>query len=331
MNSKTNIHFICRGNIYRSRLAEAYAKSVLGDTYHITSSGLKGDLYPGGYISNWAKILSKKYNLDQFLSKGARQTTNQLLKSGNLLIFMSDDVYQEAKLQYEFDQQKCIIWNVKDRRDYPNNVKLTDRRERSFKVIRRQVNKLAKMLNGCEWVDVVDDKNNLLNFSLPIRLINQNKVWHRGCHAIITNSENETLVQKRSSNIIFSPSLIDITLGGHVSANEQPADAALREIEEEVGISLKPSDLHELGISKQSAYHPRYKINTKVFLYTYHAKLDSRNPPISVQKEEVEFAKFISKAQLKRLLSRGYLRKFGKLNYTREYYKRICRSIGLID
>ena len=78
-----HIHFVCSGNSYRSRLAEAYLKSVLVDkTIIVSSSGTEAEKHrlKNGPICWYAMRLMKRNNLIPFMSWKERQTTSQILK-----------------------------------------------------------------------------------------------------------------------------------------------------------------------------------------------------------------------------------------------------------
>ena len=56
MSQKIKVHFVCNGNIFRSRLAEAYAKSLGLGQLEISSSGVVAANYPPDSLSPWAKM-----------------------------------------------------------------------------------------------------------------------------------------------------------------------------------------------------------------------------------------------------------------------------------
>ena len=59
--------------------------------------------------------------------------------------------------------------------------------------------------------------------------------------------EIELLLQKRSDTKDSHPGCYDISSAGHIGHGEEPEDAAIRELREELGISLKQEDLTFLG------------------------------------------------------------------------------------
>ena len=71
-------------------------------------------------------------------------------------------------------------------------------------------------------------------------------LWHRVVHIWILNSNRQLLIQKRSKQKSFYPNVWDVSVGGHVGAGENAVDASLREVFEEIGVSLSAKDLEFL-------------------------------------------------------------------------------------
>lgn len=59
------------------------------------------------------------------------------------------------------------------------------------------------------------------------------------------------LIQRRAETKTINPGKWDASVAGHVCLNETNVDAALREIREELGLIIKPSDLQHIGNFKQ--------------------------------------------------------------------------------
>lgn len=322
---KINIHFVCRGNIYRSRLAEAYVKSFQNPKWNISSSGINPEWCEKVHTSPWTEMLATHNHINQWLSDTNKRTSQSDLDNSDLIVFMSEDVYRDAKESYTFNKDKSLVWHVKDKKDWSTKMPARQKRDRTFKQIRRKVNNLIEDITaGGNWVDIIDEHNQLRGFKLPIRITNQKSLWHRGCHAIITTPSGKTFIQQRSKNIVFAPGMIDVTLGGHVDTGETPEEATAREIHEETGLSVNASDLKLLEVSKWNHYHQRYKRRTKVILYTYHVGLKEENPAIVIQEEEVRAIRLLSPTQLKRLLRYHRLVGGTRLNYAYAYYSRIA-------
>lgn len=143
--SKLKIHFVCRANIYRSRLAEGYFKKLTGDKYEVSSSGVERWRHPFNYKDRWANLLAKEHHFK--LSSKSRQTTSALLADQDLIVFVRQDVYDMARKNIKFDKKKAIIWDIRDRRDYPLLTRRAVRRSETWKAIDISVRKLVDALS----------------------------------------------------------------------------------------------------------------------------------------------------------------------------------------
>jgi isopentenyldiphosphate isomerase len=66
-----------------------------------------------------------------------------------------------------------------------------------------------------EKLDIVDEDDNIIGQDTREN-VHRKGLLHREIHVIIYNDENEILLQKRSMNKDTYPSLLDISVGGHV-------------------------------------------------------------------------------------------------------------------
>ncbi|CAN5308859.1 NUDIX domain-containing protein [soil metagenome] len=76
-------------------------------------------------------------------------------------------------------------------------------------------------------------------------------LWHRCFHCWILSPETGSggpylFVQRRASGKETWPDRLDVTVGGHLGAGEEPLDG-LREVEEELGLKVTPDELIPLG------------------------------------------------------------------------------------
>ncbi len=110
------IHFVCRANIYRSRLAEAYAKSLTeGKTnLHIISSGIEAKLNLNGPIAFVTQQVLKENSLLQLTKPSWAQTTQKLIDDSDVIVFMDDDVYNDATKFLKIPSTKYYIWHIPD-------------------------------------------------------------------------------------------------------------------------------------------------------------------------------------------------------------------------
>jgi isopentenyldiphosphate isomerase len=94
-------------------------------------------------------------------------------------------------------------------------------------------------------------------------------LWHKTVHVWIRNRTGEILLQKRADTKESHPGLWDISCAGHVSAGDSSSDAAVRELSEELGLTVHPSDLKQLfSVSQQySNFDYSYFDNELVDVY----------------------------------------------------------------
>lgn len=243
---------------------------------------------------------------------------------------MRKDIYEDAKRNYNFNDQKSLIWNIRDRENWPSYVSNSQKKRLTFKSIKKQVDHLAYDASNGNWVEIFDSNNTPTNCRLPINIANRKDkgCWHHECHAIITTPNNQVLIQKRSNKMIFSPNMLDISMGGIVDAGESPEDAMVREIREEIGIAIPKEKLIFIELYKHANYHPKYNKLSRAFKYAYHVKLDSNSPQLIKQNSEVSQLKFLPVKKAALLAKRHRLTHVGKLNYTYRFYQELILAIS---
>jgi len=114
-----------------------------------------------------------------------------------------------------------------------------------------------------EYLDSVNDDDEILS-SLPFNEIYEKKLTHRIVHVLVFNDKGEMALQIRSQNKSFCPGCYCTSAGGHVSSGESYEEAAIREMNEELGINP------EIVLLGKTVYNdPR---NIKKFLSVYTAE-----------------------------------------------------------
>lgn len=92
---------------------------------------------------------------------------------------------------------------------------------------------------GLEWVDIVDENNDVIAQSTRAQMRAQ-CLRHRATYIVVHNGMGQILVQKRTENKDFYPGWLDATAGGVVQSGENMLESARREAEEELGIAGVP-------------------------------------------------------------------------------------------
>lgn len=137
--------FVCMGNTFRSRLAEAYLKSKNISGLIVSSSGIEAEKNLNGPVCTYTVLILKKYGLLQYLSKTWRVTNKEEIENQDFVVFMDT-------VEYEFCLNKlhCNIinyetWNIPDVPDIllmekPKNLeKIMSIAERDFKKIKENI------------------------------------------------------------------------------------------------------------------------------------------------------------------------------------------------
>jgi 16S rRNA (adenine1518-N6/adenine1519-N6)-dimethyltransferase len=87
-----------------------------------------------------------------------------------------------------------------------------------------------------EVFDVVDEEDRVTGQATR-REVHEKGLLHRAVHVFVVNRHGELLLQKRSRFKDQHPGVWDSSVAGHLDAGEDYAAAAMRELEEEMGIT----------------------------------------------------------------------------------------------
>src|SRR5689334_2822442 len=86
-----------------------------------------------------------------------------------------------------------------------------------------------------EFFDVVDEQDRVLR-QAPRSVVHANHWLHRAAHIFVFNSQAELLVHRRSATKDECPLMYTSSASGHLAAGEGYDIAAVRELEEELGL-----------------------------------------------------------------------------------------------
>jgi isopentenyldiphosphate isomerase len=86
-------------------------------------------------------------------------------------------------------------------------------------------------------------------------------LWHRCFHCWIFSPEISSgspylFVQRRAAGKDTWPNRLDVTAAGHLGAGEETLEGGLREIEEELGLTVAPDELVPLGTRRSELQIP---------------------------------------------------------------------------
>lgn len=145
-----HVHFICTGNIYRSRLAEAYLRSKNLPYLTVSSSGTRASEQHKGPTLWMALRLLYRNNLLPFMTNAWVQTTPDQLVKADLVVFFGKNNLKYCQQRFPIPK-KYEVWELPDFDDRDLNGKPLDMKretecialsEKIFSKIKEKVDKL---------------------------------------------------------------------------------------------------------------------------------------------------------------------------------------------
>jgi isopentenyldiphosphate isomerase len=144
-----------------------------------------------------------------------------------------------------------------------------------------------------EIIDIVNEHDVVID-QAPRHTVHEQNLMHRAAHVLLMHPEHGVFLQLRSKTKDTNPGLWDSSAAGHVDAGETYLDCASRELFEELGVSMSPEHLQEVGRMSPAAD------NGYEFIRIYKAV--SREP-ITLQASEIEDGKWLQAAELNDVLA----------------------------
>jgi len=96
-----------------------------------------------------------------------------------------------------------------------------------------------------EIFDVVDGQDRVIGRETR-RAIHLRGLLHRAIHVFWLRNDGRLCLQRRSYAKDKAPGLLSTSCAGHVDAGEDYQSAAVRELREELGVTVGPADLPEI-------------------------------------------------------------------------------------
>jgi len=152
------------------------------------------------------------------------------------------------------------------------------------------------MITPNELVFTVDENDNPLPPLSRLEVHNQG-IWHRISHVWVVNNQKQILCQQRSITKDNHPGMWEPFFGGHVGAGETYEEGAVKEANEELGLSFVQKDLH--FFTKAQKDNGR---GTKHFQAAYYVFWNGSLQYLHIEKEEVEQVVWKDIADLEEIL-----------------------------
>ena len=139
-----------------------------------------------------------------------------------------------------------------------------------------------------EYLSIVDEKDTVIGKADWDELFAKN-LLHRGTGVLIFNSKHELFVHQRAKTMMRNAGLYAVVVGGGVAVGESYEQNAVRELQEETGIT---------GVTLKFLYKFLFRIPmNQCFISVFSCVYDGR---LVLDKHEIETGEFMSIVQVKK-------------------------------
>lgn len=115
----------------------------------------------------------------------------------------------------------------------------------------------------------------------------QKGLYHQTVHIWFYTDDQRILLQKRASVKKVFPNHWDVSVAGHVGAGEKIEVAAIREVHEEIGLSISENELTKIGFRKDEIVHPNGILDNE-FKHIFLCKLHQEVSGLTRQVSEID-------------------------------------------
>jgi isopentenyl-diphosphate delta-isomerase len=143
-----------------------------------------------------------------------------------------------------------------------------------------------------ELLQIVDKDDNPIGTETR-ELVHAKGLLHRAVHILVFNPKGDLYLQRRSAGKDLWPGYWSSSCAGHVGAGESYAQAAKRELKEELGIEKTPDEIGRLTPSPKSENQ-----FIRVYAFAYEGE-------ITPSPSEIDEARFFSIDQIRAELISG--------------------------
>lgn len=176
-----------------------------------------------------------------------------------------------------------------------------------------------------DYIDIVNSNGSYTGESAPKSKIHSKGYFHNTVHIWFYTLEGTILLQQRAASKVICPLLWDVSVAGHIDAGETLKSGAIREIKEEIGLSISENDLNKIGVFECFQSYPNGIIDNE-FHHTFIAELKTNIDQLIPQKEEVEALKLVSIDDFQQLLENSRNNSHFVAS-NRKYYEFVINSI----
>ncbi|MFK5880430.1 MAG: NUDIX domain-containing protein [Flavobacteriaceae bacterium] len=176
-----------------------------------------------------------------------------------------------------------------------------------------------------EYIDILNEDLTVFKTCLKSEA-HKHGYLHASVHVWFYTDKRELLFQKRGAYKIAFPNLWDVSVAGHISAGETAINSAIRETEEEIGLTITKKALKKIGSFKKIHQHRKDFIDNEIHLI-YIGRLPIPLNPLKIQEEELSAIKLTPIDTFKKELKKTDFHK-RYVSHSNEYYTFVLNEIS---
>lgn len=170
-----------------------------------------------------------------------------------------------------------------------------------------------------EYFDLYDKNGVSLHKTMLRGSSNLPGEYHKVVHIWIKNQEGKYLIQQRNKTIDKVPFMWAITSGA-ITTGEESLKGAIRETEEEIGLSLLP---HQLQLIKQYIVDDPYA-NHMIDVYLVESNVLIKDLKLDIN--EVKQCAFQSLATIKKMIQNNIFWNYEDMLHVNDYFRTLEES-----
>ncbi|MFS4418351.1 NUDIX hydrolase [Maribacter sp. 2307ULW6-5] len=175
-----------------------------------------------------------------------------------------------------------------------------------------------------EYLDVLDAQGKPTGRVALKSEVHQKGLYHATVHVWFHTPQGQVLLQQRGKDKDTHPLLWDVSVAGHIGAGEAITSAAVREVDEEIGLQIGTGSLSSIGRFTSVQHHPN--LLDREFQHCFLSPLNVPLQRLSKQESEVADLKLISLEDFKAMWAHP-VRSQDLVPHSRFYYQSIFRAI----
>ncbi|MBE9489870.1 MAG: NUDIX domain-containing protein [Bacteroidetes bacterium] len=144
-----------------------------------------------------------------------------------------------------------------------------------------------------EYIDIVTETGKPTGKTCLKSKAHKKGYYHNTAHIWLYTKKGEILLSQRSATKVIYPLLWDVSVAGHVDAQETIEQAAIRETLEEINLSLTEKDLQKIGVFECFQTYKNGIVDNE-FHHTFITELKVDITELIPQKDEVEAFKLVT-------------------------------------